>query len=306
VKAVVVETFGPPADARLQERPTAEPGPGEVRVAVAAVEANYADVLVIEGAYQVKPPLPFTQRVAVQVEYGAYAEEVLVRPEHCYPVPDEVSLEDAAALGLAYQTAWFALTDRAGFRAGESVLALGASGSVGTATIQLAKALGAGTVIGGGRAPEDRDVALEAGADAAVDLSAANLRESLREEVKAVYPEGVDIVVDPVGGAATEAALRALAWRGRLVVVGFAAGQIPTVKTNYLLVKNIAVSGLQWSDYRDRDAPAVARAQAEIFRLAAAGMRPRIDNVMPLADFAMALERLRAGKAQGRIVLTTD
>ncbi|MDP6951206.1 MAG: zinc-binding dehydrogenase, partial [Alphaproteobacteria bacterium] len=176
----------------------------------------------------------------------------------------------------------------------------------GMATIQLAKALGAGTVIGGGRAPEDREIALAAGADATVDLSADDLRNALRAEVKAACPDGVDIVVDPVGGAATDAALRALAWRGRLVVVGFAAGDIPSFRANYLLVKNIAVSGLQWSDYRDRDAAAVAHAQAEIFRFAAAGMRPRIDRTMPLGSFATALERLRAGEAQGRIVLTTD
>lgn len=328
MKAVVVRQYGPFDQAAVGEVPDPAPGAGEVVVAVKAAEANYADILVMEGAYQVKPPTPFSpgkaaagvvdvvgagvrqlkpgDRVAVQVEYGAYAERLAVPAELCFPMPDAIDFATAAALGLAYQTAHFALTDRAGLRQGDHVLVLGASGGVGIAAMQLAKALGAGVVIGGTRGQENAEIVLAAGADHAVDLAMDNLRDGLREAVSAVTGgHGVDVVIDPVGGAANAAALRAMAWRGRLVVVGFTSGEIPAIRANYVLVKNIGVAGLQWSDYRDRDPAWVARVQQEIFDLALQGkLDPPISARFPLADFAKALALLRNGKAQGKIVLT--
>ncbi|HEX9646181.1 MAG TPA: NADPH:quinone oxidoreductase family protein [Alphaproteobacteria bacterium] len=330
MRAVVVERFAPLAAARMGELPEPQPGPGEVLIRVHAAEANYPDILVIEGAYQVKPPLPFApgkaaagvveatgagvdafaagDRVAAQVEYGAYAEKLVAPAASCFRMPDAMPFVDGAALGLVYQTAHFALRERASFARGEVVLVLGASGGIGTAAVQLAKAFGARLVIGGVLGADNAAVARAAGADLTVDLGAGDLRDSLRAAVHdATDGHGADIVIDPVGGAANAAALRALAWRGRMVIIGFASGEIPTIKANYLLVKNIAVSGLQWSDYRDRDPAWVRRAQDEIYALYLDGkVKPRIGGTFPLARFAEALELLRAGKAQGKLVLTLD
>jgi NADPH:quinone reductase len=330
MKAVVVRAFGPIESANVEELPDPVVGPSEVLVEVEAIDANYPDVLVIEGRYQTKPPLPFVpgkaaagrvarigdgvrgleagQRVAVQMEYGAYASKVSVPAALCYAVPDGVSLADAAALMLTYQTAWWALTDRAQLQAGESVLVLGAGGGVGVASIGLAKALGAGAVIGGTRGQAKADTVRKAGADHLVDLARRDLRDGLREEVRRLTGgKGVDIVIDSVGGEATDAALRAMAWRGRLVVVGFVAGGIPTIRANYLLVKNIAVTGLAASDYRDRWPDKVAEAQAEIFRLSAAGqLASMVSEVLPLESFGTALATLRDGKAVGKIILQVE
>ena len=327
MRAVLVREFAPFETIGVSETADPQPGPGEVVVDVVAAESNYPDILVIEGKYQIKPPLPFSpgkaasgrvaalgpgvtgltpgQPVALQVEYGAYAEKVLARAENCFPMPDGMPFEKAAALGLVYQTAWFALKDRAGLKPGETVLVLGASGGIGVASVQLAKALGAGTVIGGVLGSANAEVARQAGADHVIELGDPDLRDTLREQVNAhTEGRGVDIVIDPVGGDANGAALRALAWCGRLVVIGFASGQIPTIRANYLLVKNIAVSGLQWSDYRDRAPERVIDAQREIFNLYSQGrIDPHISRRVPLDRFSEALRALRDGQAQGKIIL---
>ncbi len=329
MKAVLVEQFAPISEARVTETDDPQPAPGEVVVDIKAAEANFPDILVMEGNYQVKPPLPFSpgkagagivsavgpdvagfqvgDRVGVQVEYGTYAEKLKTAADTCYAMPDSMPFDVAAALGLVYQTSHFALMERARFQPGETVLVLGASGGIGSAACQLAKALGAGRVIGGVLGKANEAVARASGCDHIVDLGGDDLRDRLRAEVHAVTDgKGVDIVVDPVGGDAFTAALRALAWRGRLVVIGFASGAIPAVKANYLLVKNIEVSGLQWSDYRERDPAWVRRVQKELYRLWSDGkLTPHISDRLPLADFAVALERLRAGGVQGKIVLET-
>lgn len=329
MKAVIVTAFGPLADARVCDVPDLVPGTGEVVIAMRAADVNYPDILVMEGRYQVKPPLPFSpgkagagviaalgagvtgfaigDRVAVQVEYGAFAEQVRAPAKGCLRLPDDIGFAEAAALGLVYQTSYYALVDRGSFRAGESVLVLGASGGVGVAAVGLAKALGAKTVMALTASDDGAAVARAAGADVVIDRGMDNLRDGLKSAVLAATGgRGADIVIDPVGGVATEAALRALAWRGRLVVVGFAAGDIPTFRANYLLVKNITVSGLQWSDYRDRDPDGVAQVQSEIFALRHEGRLPPvpISRVLPLAQFADALEQVRAGKARGKVILS--
>ncbi len=312
----------------LAEVPDPLPGPGEVIVDVAAAETNYPDILVITGQYQIRPPPPFSpgksaagriaalgagvsglavgDRVAVQVEYGAYAEKLRAPAVNCYPMPDGMAFETAAALGLVYQTAHFALVERARLRAGESVLVLGGSGGVGTAGIQVAKALGAAPVIACVRAADDAAVARAAGADVVIESGGGPLRDRLRAEVAAANGgRGVDIALDPVGGEAGAAALRALGWCGRLVVLGFASGQIPTIQANYVLVKNISVTGLHWSDYRERSPELVALVQRQLFDLYAQGrIDPVISRVVPLAHFKEALRALRDGTAQGKIILT--
>ena len=329
MKALLVEKFGRPEDMVLRTLPDPVPGAGEVLVETHAIGLNYPDLLVIGGTYQTLPPLPFApgkelagvvravgpgvtgfqvgDRVAAQVEAGAFAEAIAIPAEHCYPVPAGLSTVRAAAMGLVYQTSWFSLTDRARLQPGEWVLVTGAAGGVGIAAVELAKAMGA-RVVAGLTTMAKADFVRAHGADAVVDLSMPDLREGLRKAVHAATGgHGADVVIDPVGGAVFEAALRALAWDGRLVVVGFTAGAIPSVKANYLLIKHITVTGIHWSDYRDRDPARVAAAQAEMFAMAADGrLDPPVMATFPLARAADALAEIAGRRVEGKLVLVTD
>lgn len=326
MRAIVVEAFGPPEQLRLAEMPQLVPGPGEVVVGVRAAPVNYVDLLVTGGSYQFLPPFPFVpgkgpagvvsavgggvttlqlgDRVLAMAEQGGYAEAVAVAADQCYRLPATMSFDEAASLSLAYDTAWFALRERGRLEPGETVLVLGASGGVGQAAVQLARAMGARVLAGIAR-PERAAAVLAAGAEAVVDLSRPNLRDSLREQVFAATDRrGVDIILDPLGGEAFEAALRALAWRGRLVVIGFAAGSIPMMRINYLLLKNIEVSGLQITDYRKRRPQQVAAAFAEIFGLYEQGkIKPAPVTIFPLESAGEALAALRDRRLTGRAVL---
>ena len=329
MRAAVVKEFGPILSHQLGSLPDPAAGAGEVLVTVKAAAVNYVDSLVVTGKYQFLPERPFApgklpagivttlgagahdlkvgDRVLTLAEQGGYAERIAVPARACFKLPPAMSFVDAAAMALVFDTAWFALRERARLSAGESVLVLGGTGGVGLASIQLTKALGA-RVLAGVANPAKRALAVSAGADAIVDLSKENLREALREQVfQHNNGNGVDIVLDPVGGDAFEAALRALAWRGRLVVIGFAGGHIPSVKTNYLLVKNIEVSGLQISDYRKRTPDLMARCMREIFALFEAGkLRPAPTVTRPLEDFAQALQDVVDRRVAGRVVLVPN
>ena len=326
MRAIIVDKFGAPE--RLRVGDVAEPVPraDEVLVTVYAAPVNYVDLLVIGGTYQFLPPLPFTpgkgpagvvaalgrnvtslqvgDRVLAMAEQGGYAEAVTVVANQCYRLPPSMSFTEAASLSLVYDTAWFALRERARLEAGETVLVLGASGGVGQAAVQLARAMGA-RVLAGILRPEREASVRAAGADSVIDLSATDLRDSLRAQVYAVTEErGVDIILDPLGGTIFGAAVRALAWCGRLVVIGFAAGAIPTIRTNYLLLKNIEISGLQISDYRKRRPERVAACFAEIFSLYEQGkVKPATATAFPLVRAGEALTALREQRAAARAVL---
>jgi NADPH:quinone reductase len=326
MRAIVVNEFGPPEGLGIGEVAEPMPGADEVLVTVHAAPVNYVDLLVIGGTYQFLPPLPFIpgkgpagvvtalgrgvtslrvgDRVLAMAEQGGYAEAVTVPANQCYRLPPSMSFTEAASLSLVYDTAWFALRERARLESGETVLVLGASGGVGHAAIQLAHAMGA-RVLAGILRPERTASVRAAGADAVIDLSAADLRDSLRAQVYAeTEGRGVDIILDPLGGAIFDAAMRALAWRGRLVVIGFAAGAIPTVKTNYLLLKNIEISGLQISDYRKRRPDQVAAAYREIFELYELDrIQPAAATVFRLVRAGEALAALRDRRINGRAVL---
>ena len=326
MKAVVVREFGKIGTAQVEEIDTPEPAANEVRVDIAAAPANFVDTLVIEGTYQFLPDRPFVpgkgpvgtvaacgadvaklkigDRVLAMAEHGGYAESVCVGEDQCYALPDSLSFEGAAAFSLAYDTAWVSLTDRARLQDGESVLVLGATGAVGDAALQLAKAKGAVVIAAVSSLAKEAQVRA-AGADHVVDLSAPNLRDSLRDQIYAVNDgRGVDIVIDPLGGEIFDAAVRALAWRGRLVIVGFAAGRIPTLKMNYVLLKNIEVSGIQISDYRKRRPDIVRDCFEDIFALYEAGrITPRAIAEYPLADYATALDDILNRRTTGRAVL---
>jgi NADPH:quinone reductase len=247
---------------------------------------------------------PIGARVLAMAEEGGYAEAVTLQADQCYRLPPRMSFADAASLSLVYDTAWFALRERARLVPGETVLVLGASGGVGQAAVQLARAIGARVLAGISR-PERAAAVRAAGVDAVIDLWRENLRDSLREQVWAATDgRGADVILDPLGGEVFDAALRALAWCGRLVVIGFAGGQIPSIKTNYLLLKNIEVSGLQVSDYRKRLPARMAACFAEIFELYEAGrIKPAAAQVFLLDQAGEALAALRDRCLAGRAVL---
>jgi len=329
MRAVIINEFGSIDTPVLGEMPTPTPGPGEVVIRVRASAVNFVDLLVIGGKYQFLPQRPFTpgkgpagvvtalgegvtnlkvgDRVLAMAEHGGYAEQALVAANQCYPLPDSMSFGEAASMSLAYDTAWFALRERGRFKEGETVLVLGATGGVGYAAVQLAKAMGA-KVLAGVSSPAKADMVREAGADALIDLSADNLRDSLREQVYAANGgKGADIVIDMLGDKIFDAALRAVAWRGRMVIVGFAAGSIPTIKANYLLVKNIEASGLQISDYRKRMPELVAECFAEIFSFYASGkVRPAPFTTLPLEQFRDGLRMVQDRTAKGRVILVQE
>jgi NADPH2:quinone reductase len=327
MRAIVVDEFGPPERLRVAEAPMPVPGPGEVVVETHAAPVNYVDMLVVGGTYQFQPPRPFIpgkgpagvvaalgpdvttlrvgDRVLAMAETGGYAEAVALGAEQCHLLPARMSFVEAASLSLVYDTSWVALRGRARLVPGETVLVLGASGGVGHAAVQLARAMGARVLAGISR-PEREAAVRAAGADAIIDLSRHDLRDSLREQVYALTDgEGADIIIDPLGGTVFEAAIRALAWCGRLVAIGFAAGGgIPTLKTNYLLLKNIEVSGLQISDYRKRRPAELATAYAEIFGFYELGLlKPAAATVFPLERAGEALAALRDRRIDGRAIL---
>jgi NADPH2:quinone reductase len=326
MRAYQVVEFGPPSALRLNEVADLVPGNGQIVVDVAAAGVNFPDTLVVSGRYQILPERPFVpgkelagtvravgagvigfapgDRVLSQLEYGAFAEQAVVDTANTFHLPDGLGFAEATALGLVYQTAYFALHDRAGLRAGETVLVGGSAGGVGIASIQLAKAFGA-RVLAAVRKPDQVEFVRAQGADAVIHVGGSNLRDDLRAQVSAATDgHGADVVIDPVGGEFFGAALRALAWCGRLVVIGFAGGDIPSVKANYLLVKNISVAGLQWSDYRERQPDRVMEAQAEIFRLWRAGaVRPPVTQKFAFEDLPSALACIEEGRIRGKAAI---
>jgi NADPH2:quinone reductase len=329
MRAILIREHGEPDSLTIEDISSRACGDDEVLIDVHAIGINYPDLLVISGQYQILPPRPFSpgkdaagivvavgklvttckpgDRVVAQVEYGAYAEQLVAHFSNCFVLPDSMPFAEAAAMGLVYQTAHFAIVERGQFRPGETVLVNGAGGGVGLAAVQIAKALGA-TVLAGVRKESHAHLARENGADHIIDLGSDNLKEEIRKQVFAATDgRGADIVLDPLGGDVFDGSLRAVAWRGRLVVIGFAAGRIPTIKANYLLVKNIAVTGLQWSDYRERDPKWVKRVQEDLFTLYSSGkIRPSVMQTFPLDQFAEALLLVKNGKVNGKVVLTTN
>jgi NADPH2:quinone reductase len=322
MRAALVENFGPPRSLVMGEATDPVAGPGEVLVEVAAAGVNFPDVMVVAGTYQILPERPFSpgkevagtvravgagvdpvrigDRVLAQIEYGGYAELVVAPDRQVVALPDGVRFPEAAALGLAAITAYFALVRRANLRPGETVLVTGAGGGVGSAAVQIAKARGA-AVIAVARDGERATVAEQQGADHVLVAGPA-----LRDEVMALTDRrGADVVLESVGGDVFAQALRCTAWEGRLVVIGFASGDLPTVKAGHLLVKNLAVMGIQVSDYRDREPDTVRQVIEELLDLHVQGrLTVPIDRTYPLEDAATALAAVEAGGLRGRVVIT--
>ncbi len=328
MRAYRVHEHGEPEILRLDDLPDLTPGDGEVCVDVRAVGLNYPDLLVVQGKYQLLPQRPFIpgkdfagvvaavgpdvldvrvgDRVMSQVEHGAFAQQVLLPAARAYRMPDSMSFAQGAAMGLVYPTAHTALVDRARLAQGETVLVGGANGGVGLAAVQVAKWLGA-VVVAGVRGDDAARAARAAGADFVIDLTQPDLRDAIRAQIRALplRTPGVDVVIDPLGGDFFAGAIRALNWCGRLVVVGFASGAIPTVKANYLLLKNIAVMGIQWSDYRTRMPAQVAAVQQALFDGFESGaLSPQITVEAGFEALPRVLAALGRGEVRGKAVIT--
>jgi NADPH:quinone reductase len=312
---------------RVGEAPIGAPGASEIQIDVRASSVNFPDILMSEGAYQIKPPMPFTpgmegagtvcavgsdvkdfkvgDRVLASVEFGTFAERLNAPAARCFSIPAAISFETAAAVGLAYQTAHFALCERGKMAPDDVILVNGATGGVGLAAIRLAKALGAETVIGSVATPDKSEIVKAAGADAIVRVDDKDHIGRLKDQVAdATGGRLADLIIESVGGDVFEASLRALAFRGRLVVVGFAGGTIPSVKANYILLKNITLTGLQWALYPTKMANEVRRVQAEIFDLLARGkLDANIGATYGLSDIKTALGDMKNRRVRGKIVV---
>jgi NADPH2:quinone reductase len=323
MKAILCKQFGPPETLVFEELPSPRPGPGEVVVSVKAASVNFPDVLIIQNKYQFKPPLPFSpgselagvvkevgegvkafrpgDKVIAFTTYGAFAEEVKTDAARLLPLPEGMDFPSGAAFLLTYGTSDHALRDRAALKAGETLLVLGAAGGVGLAAVEIGKALGA-RVIACASTDDKLAVCKEHGADATINYAA----EDLRERIKALTDgRGVDVVYDAVGGAYTEAAFRSIAWRGRLLVVGFAAGDIPKLPLNLALLKGAAVVGVFWGDFARREPKAFAESVRQLGTWYREGkLRPHVSQTLPLAQAAEALKLMAARKVKGKLVLT--
>lgn len=322
MRAVQCVEWGGPERLVIVDLPSRPLGPGEVRLRVRAAALNFLDTLVIAGKYQVKPALPFTPGVEVAGEVieagpgatrlaagtpviglpamGGFAEELVLPEAACHPIPDGIGFEIAAGFALVYGTAWHGLRDRGALHPGERLLVLGAGGGAGLAAVDLGAALGA-RVIAATSSAEKRAACTERGAATVIDSSAENLREAIRNATDGAGP---DVVFDAVGGAATEAAFRSIAWRGRHLILGFASGPIPSVPMNLPLLKGASLIGVMWGGYVRREPEKWRADMAEMLSWLAAGrLHPLISRTYPLSEAGTALADLAARRTLGKVVL---
>jgi NADPH:quinone reductase len=322
MRAVIVHQFGAPDSFVIEEREDPRPSAGQVRIATAVAGLSYVDVLVSAGKYQIKPPLPYIpgseiagvidavgtgvsnsrigQRVLALAPGTALAEHAIIAAESAVPIPDSMTFEEAAVFQISYATAYYALVQRAMVKPGERVLVIGAGGAVGFAAIEVAKALGA-IVIASASTNEKRALALEGGADVALDSRS----ENWRAEIKAASGgNGIDVVVDPVAGPTMEAAFRSLRWQGRHLVVGFASGEIPSLRVNLPLIKGASLIGVDLRQAMEVDPALQGRLLQQLFDLFGRGLaRPRVMHCYPLEQFAAAMTMVASGSASGRTVI---
>lgn len=322
MRAVRCHELVGPSGLCVDALPEPEAGAGEVVIDVKAAGVNFPDVLLTYGKYQFRPPPPFVpggeaagvvsavgagvtrvavgERVAVTLVHGAFAERIVVPEAAVIPVPDGVDFAVAAATLLTYATSWHALVDRAGLKAGETLLVLGAAGGVGIAAVEIGKLLGA-RVIAAASSDEKLAFCRAHGADEGIQYAREDLKERTR---RLTNGDGADVVYDPVGGGFTDAALRSIAWEGRYLVVGFANGEIPKIPLNLVLLKGCQIVGVFWGAFVAR-APERHRANAaQIFAAVAAGrLRPHVDATLPFARAGEALMRMERREVMGKLVL---
>ncbi|MFI7082838.1 NADPH:quinone oxidoreductase family protein [Streptomyces anulatus] len=299
---------------RLEETDRPTPGDGQVLVEVRAANVNFPDALLCRGQYQVRPPLPFTPGVEVcgttedgrrvlatpALPHGGFADYVVADEAALLPAPDALDDAEAAALHIGYQTGWFGLHRRARLQPGETLLVHAAAGGVGSAAIQLGRAAGA-KVIGVVGGPEKAAVARELGCDLVIDRRSEDIVAAVKD---ATGGRGADVVYDPVGGDAYAKSAKCVAFEGRILVVGFASGVIPTPGLNHALVKNYSVVGLHWGLYNSKDPAAVRACHDELTKLAEQGIvKPLVSERVAMAQAAAAVQRVADGTSTGRIVV---
>lgn len=323
MKAILCHQFGAIDGLRLEDAPSPQLSANQVKIRVRACGVNFPDILLVQGLYQMQPPLPFSpglevagdisevgagvdklrlgQRVLATLMWGGFAEEVVVPAQMALPFSSALSYEGAAAFQLAYGTAHVALTHRAHIRPGETLLVLGAAGGVGLAAVELGKLLGA-RVIAAASTSAKLDLARATGADELINYAA----ECLGDRVKALTSgRGADVIFDPVGGDVFDEALRRIAWEGRYLVIGFASGRIPKAPANIALLKNASLVGLFWGAYWQRDPVTLGRSFQALMRHVEAGkIQPHIHRAFPLEQAAAALRELQERRVMGKVVLT--
>ena len=321
MRALLCKKFGPPEELVVEDVAVPEPGEGEVRITVHAAGVNFPDFLIIQDKYQFKPQPPFApggeiagvisavgagvtafkpgDKVMASTIHGAFAEEVIAKVDKTQSVPDGIAHDVAASLNIVYGTSYHALFDRGAMQAGETVLVLGAAGGVGLATVELAKAGGA-TVIAAASSDEKLAVCKERGADMLVNYGEGDFRAKLKE----LCPKGPDIIYDPVGGELTEKAFRSIGWRGRHLVIGFAAGDIPKIPLNLALLKQGALVGVFWGEYTRREPEAYAQDMKTIMDWVLEGrIRPLVSGHYSLEDGGKAIRHIADRKAVGKLVV---
>ena len=321
MRAAVCRAYGTPDVVTVEELPPPDVSAGQVRVQVSAAAVNFPDVLLVADKYQMSVPPPFVpgsefagvvegvgdgittlangDRVFGSALVGAFAEEIVVSPESLTRTPDGIDDAAAAAFGVAHRTAFHVLRSVARVQPGEELVVLGAGGGVGLAAVQLGALLGA-SVTAVASSAEKLDVAKTEGATTLLNHRAGDLRQALRE----AHPDGVDVVVDPVGGDLAEPALRSLRWAGRFVTVGYASGTIPRIPLNLVMLKGIEVVGFQMLSFAQNAADEFRTNEADLIELLAAGrVLPHIGKRFPFDDVAAALEYVGNGRAIGKVVL---
>lgn len=305
-----------------KELPTPSPKPGEVLIEIKAASLNFPDLLIVQNKYQMKPPLPFVpgseyagvvqavgdgvthlkvgQHVACLSGTGGFGTHTVAPAALCLPLPDGFPFVDAAAFIMIYATSHHALVDRAQLKAGETVLVLGAAGGVGTSAIQIAKACGA-KVIAAASTDEKCALCQSIGADATINYTSENLREAVKTLTAG---KGPDVIYDPVGGDFAEPAFRSIAWRGRYLVVGFAAGPIPALPFNLALLKGASIVGVFWGDFAKREPKANAAMMMELAQWYGQGkIKPVIDSTLPMAELKAAFAHMGSRGVKGKLVM---
>src|SRR5438067_4144856 len=322
MRALLCREYGPIERLRVEDVPAPRPGPNEVVVEVKASSLNFPDALMVQGLYQVKPPLPFSpgmelsgivkevgpgvrgvksgDRVIASPGRGGFAQECVVGADGLSALPAAMEFETGAALLLTYCTSLHALKDCGHLQPGETLVVLGAAGGVGTSAIEVGKAMGA-KVIAAASSEEKLAFCKELGADETIDYEKSDLRQRILDLTGG---KGADVVYDPVGGAYTEAALRATSWRGRLLVIGFASGTIPAVKLNLALLKERSLIGVYWGDWTQRDPEGQRRNVEQLVAwFAEKKIKPAVSERVSLEEAPAAMQRLLERKVKGKVVV---
>jgi NADPH2:quinone reductase len=325
MKAVLCKAYGPPTSLVIEDIASPEPGAGQVLISVKACGINFPDTLIIQGKYQFKPEMPFSpggevagivkklgegvehvkvgDRVIASTGWGGFAEEVVADGKKVFSIPEQIDFAVASSFVMVYGTSHYALKDRAKLQPGETLLVLGAAGGVGLSAVELGKVMGA-HVIAAASSPEKLALCRAHGADELIDYT----KEDLKERIKTLTNgKGVDVIMDPVGGHYAEAALRGMAWEGRYLVVGFAAGDIPRIPLNLALLKGCSIVGVFWGSFTTRDPRRNQEHLQELIGWLLEGkLKPHISEAYPMQRFADALIDLQERRVTGKAVLMID